>query len=99
MSAPADFTLDQVLAVVDGLVEDGTRRWLFCCPIHDDEHPSASIAEGDAVPWVVHCFVCGKPRQQELLEAILARLDGSATEPRRDDGPKKAPRSDPAVAP
>ena len=49
----ADLLCEAVLA------RGGQRRgdeWVFCCPAHDDDHPSASW---NAQKQVWHCFACG----------------------------------------
>lgn len=36
-----------------------TGRYVACCPVHGDKHPSLSITQKPDGVWVLHCFSCG----------------------------------------
>ena len=43
-----------VLDILDG-VSETSNGWQACCPAHDDEHPSLSIAEGTDGRVLLYC--------------------------------------------
>src|SRR6478736_8243654 len=68
-------------AIADALGgEPDSKGWKFCCPIHDDHKPSASIR----FDGLVTCWVCGPERRRELC-AKLDELGFKDNDPRPVD--------------
>lgn len=58
------------------LTQAGARnadRKAFCCPFHDDKHPSAGVKQSPSGFWYFHCYVCDI---NEDVWGLRARLDG-----------------------
>jgi DNA-binding CsgD family transcriptional regulator len=47
-------------------------HWRARCPAHDDHHASLDIREGEKVPFIVSCRVCGNSReaQKRIVDAL-----------------------------
>jgi hypothetical protein len=66
-----------LLAVLDGVEgPDSKGQWRACCPAHDDRTPSLSVAVGERVGVVVHCFAGCTP--EAVFAAVRARQAGGA---------------------
>lgn len=48
--------MDALLSTLNRVRATGPRRWVACCPAHDDKHPSLSLRELDDGRILVHCF-------------------------------------------
>ena len=57
-------------STLDKFRANGTRKYVACCPAHDDKSPSLSLTDvGDKV--LFHCFAgCS---QTEVIDALRAR--------------------------
>jgi hypothetical protein len=55
-----------------GKAERDGKGWKCLCPIHDDHKPSLSICD-DGGKVLIHCHVCGKDGQAELIEELKRR--------------------------
>lgn len=47
---------DQVLSALDRVKQNGSSKWVACCPAHEDRSPSLSITEVDGGKVLLHCF-------------------------------------------
>lgn len=68
-------SLEEILALLDGVRKAGHDKWVARCPVHHDDRPSLSVARGSRVAVLLRCFACGA-RFPELMEAIDARAAG-----------------------
>jgi DNA primase len=49
-------TAEAILERLQKVRRTGDRRWLACCPAHDDRGPSLSLRELDDGRLLLHCF-------------------------------------------
>ena len=50
-------TAEKLLSRLDKVKQTGPSKWIACCPVHDDTHPSMAITEIDG-KLLLHCFAC-----------------------------------------
>lgn len=48
--------IDEFLAKLEGVAEDGKGGWMACCPAHDDKNPSMHVNAGDDGRILVKCY-------------------------------------------
>jgi hypothetical protein len=61
-------SLDKMLQQLDKVKKTGERKWLACCPAHEDRTPSLAIQEVEDGRIIIHCFAqCGGA---EILDAL-----------------------------
>ena len=48
--------------------QNGTGKWMACCPAHDDKSPSLSVKEGSDGHILIHCFAGCEP--SEILSSV-----------------------------
>ena len=41
---------------LDKVRNNGSNKWMACCPAHDDKSPSMAIKAGDDGRIILHCF-------------------------------------------
>jgi hypothetical protein len=79
-------SVSNLLDRLDRVKQTGPRRWLACCPAHEDRRPSLSIRALDDGRVLIHCFAgCG-----------AADVLGSLGIEMRDLFPERLPGSGPA---
>lgn len=74
-------------------------RKSFCCPFHDDKHPSASVSQSPSGFWYFHCYVCDI---NEDVWGLKARVSGmpigdvlKQEVPKDNPEPRPQPKSQP----
>jgi hypothetical protein len=65
---------DKLLARLDKVKQNGSDRWIACCPAHDDRSPSLTIKQTDDGTVLVKCWSgCGAA---EIVQAVgLSLMD------------------------
>ena len=59
---------DALLPRLDRVRRTGDRRWIACCPAHDDRRPSLTIREADDGRVLLCCF--GGCQTADVLDAL-----------------------------
>ncbi len=59
---------DALLPRLDRVRRTGDRRWIACCPAHDDARPSLTIRETDDGRTLICCF--GGCATADVLDAL-----------------------------
>jgi DNA primase len=71
MSAPTNGLLERL----DRVHQTGAKKWMACCPAHDDRNPSLSVSEGRDGRVLVHCFAgCSVDEVLRALQLTLRDL-------------------------
>ena len=91
-------TVEDFLAKLHGVTDDGKGGYMACCPAHDDQNPSMHVNRGDDGRVLVKCFAgC---TTQQICDALgIAKRDlmaeGAAKSGRRvgDAAPYRAEES------
>lgn len=64
---------DEFLSKLKGVKSNGNRKWMACCPAHDDSDPSLGIAEARNGNILVKCFAgCSA---LDITNAVGLRLE------------------------
>ena len=59
--------IDLLISRLDKVKNNGTGKYMACCPAHDDKSPSLSVKQADD-RVLIHCFAgCGA---MDVLEAV-----------------------------
>ncbi len=85
--------LDLVLSRLDKVKQNGTNKYMACCPAHADKTPSMSVMQADD-RVLIHCFAgCGA---NDILDSIgldynaLYPEDSGEYKPQKQYGKPKA---------
>lgn len=72
--------IQEVLTRLRNVSKVGDRKWKACCPAHDDNNPSLSIALADSGKVLLKCW-----SQNCSFEAIMKAIRSETLPPRRPD--------------
>lgn len=81
-------SIEDFLARLENVTQNGEGRWMASCPAHDDSNPSMSVAIGDKGGILVKCFA-GCPAESIVAAMGLKMSDLMPEEKNHIANPKK----------